>query len=166
MEKKKTRTKNVILCVLLVLFEVGIDELIKFIVKIKLMPISSVTVIPKVLALTYTENTGAAFSIFQSNKWILIGLTTALIVAIVVCLIKGVFKTKIETVSMLMVCSGGIANLIDRVVQGFVVDYIEVLFVRFAIFNFADMLVVVGCFIFAIYSVYTLVRDRKNGNDR
>ena len=58
--------------------------------------------------------------------------------------------------------SGGIGNIIDRIRLHHVVDYIEPLFVNFAVFNFADCLVTVGAFALIIRLIYEIVVDYKN----
>ena len=53
-----------------------------------------------------------------------------------------------------MIIAGGFGNMIDRIVQGYVVDYIEPLFVNFAVFNFADILINIGCIMFAVVILF------------
>ena len=60
-----------------------------------------------------------------------------------------------------MIIAGGLANTIDRVYRGFVVDYIQTLFVDFPVYNFADILVVCGAFLLAGYLVYEIIMDEK-----
>ena len=60
-----------------------------------------------------------------------------------------------------MIVSGGIGNLIDRFFRSFVIDYIEVLFIDFPVFNFADILVTVGSFLLAFYLIYDTLKDRE-----
>ena len=60
-----------------------------------------------------------------------------------------------------MIIAGGLGNLIDRLFRGFVVDYIEPLFIEFAIFNFADILVTCGCIALAIWMIYDVYRESK-----
>ena len=61
--------------------------------------------------------------------------------------------------------SGGIGNIIDRIRLHYVVDYIEPLFVNFAVFNFADCLITVGAFTLIIYLIYDLVKDTKKSKE-
>ena len=60
-----------------------------------------------------------------------------------------------------MICAGGIGNIIDRIVRGFVVDYIEVLFIDFYVFNFADCLITCGAFALMGYLIYEMVQESK-----
>ena len=59
----------------------------------------------------------------------------------------------------------GIGNLIDRVFRGFVVDYIETLFIEFAIFNFADILVTCSAVVLIVWMIYDVYRDSKKEKD-
>lgn len=113
----------------------------------------------EIVNLTYTENTGAAFSIMSGKQWFTIGFATLALVIFAVYVIKNFRTSKPAMVLSAMVISGGIGNLIDRVRIGYVVDYIEVRLFRFAIFNFADICVTVGI---ALLMVYVLFFHEKN----
>ena len=62
---------------------------------------------------------------------------------------------------IIAIVSGGIGNIIDRVVRGYFVDFIEFLFVDFYVFNFADCLITVGAFLIIGYEIYDIIKDRK-----
>ena len=65
-------------------------------------------------------------------------------------------------VCLVLVTAGGIGNVIDRIANGFVVDFIEPLFVDFAVFNFADCCITVGAILMIVYQIYDIIRDSKN----
>ena len=65
-----------------------------------------------------------------------------------------------------MVISGGLGNLIDRVLKGYVVDFIEVQFTDFAVFNFADILVTVGAIAIMFYVIVDMFRERKKTGEK
>lgn len=104
-----------------------------------------IKVIPNALYITHTKNAGAAFGILKGMRAFFIIVTVVVLASVVVLLIK----TPAEkfTLSWSIVCvlivSGGIGNLIDRVLWAEVTDYIQITFFP-AIFNFADICVVVG----------------------
>ncbi|MGN0551778.1 MAG: signal peptidase II [Oscillospiraceae bacterium] len=104
-----------------------------------------------IIGLRYVENRGAAFSSFEGARWFLIFFTLALIVALTVWIIKDKNKNPFLVYSVVAVIAGGIGNLIDRVRLGYVIDYIEVRLFDFAIFNFADICVVLGAICIVIY---------------
>ncbi len=109
-----------------------------------LQPIGSYTLIDGVLGLTYVENDGAAFSLLAGKQTFLIIATSLALLLIGYMLIKTKPQQKMQWISLVFIFSGGVGNLIDRIARNYVVDYIELLFMRFAVFNFADCLVTVG----------------------
>ena len=84
-----------------------------------------------------------------------------MLLAGIVALLTGKIRNKFYQVCAVMVIAGGLGNLIDRIFRGFVVDYIEVQFMDFAVFNFADILVTCGAFMIMGYTVYDLVKEQK-----
>ena len=110
---------------------------------------------------SYVENTGAAFSMFSDKTELLSVLTAILIVAALVVLIRKMLKSKILNAALVLVISGGLGNLIDRIAYGYVIDFIEPMFIQFAVFNFADCCITVGAFIVIAYEIYEIISERK-----
>ena len=122
---------------------VVLDQLIKHWATAALLPVGSMEVLPGIVELRYCLNDGMAFSMLAGKQGLLIGVTSVMLVAVLVML----FVRKMpltERAAWTLVLGGGVGNLIDRVLNGVVVDYINVLFMHFAIFNFADICVCVG----------------------
>ena len=122
---------------------VVIDQLIKHWATAALLPVGSMDVLPGVVELRYCLNDGMAFSMLAGKQGLLIGMTSVMLLAVLIML----FVRKMpltERAAWTLVLGGGVGNLIDRVLNGVVVDYINVLFMRFAIFNFADICACVG----------------------
>ena len=117
--------------------------------------------IPGVLGLTYVENTGAAFSMLAGHTTLLSVGTLLVLLAGAVLLFLGYFKRLFADICAVMILAGGLGNLIDRFAHGYVVDYIETLFVDFPVYNFADILVVVGVFSAAGYLIWDIIREAK-----
>ena len=118
--------------------------------------------------LTYVENTGGAFGIGDSNIWIVIILNIILIGLMVIYLFINIKKINTYTIiSLALIISGGIGNLIDRIFKGHVIDYIDInpLF-KYPIFNFADICVVMGITIFCITQIFSNYRRDKWKNIR
>ncbi len=136
---------------------IAADQLIKLAVLAFLQPVGSVPLIPGIFSLTYVENRGAAFGIFQGNVLFLVVLTSAIIVIGGWVLYKNVFQDRVINRCLLVVMAGGIGNLIDRVCRGFVVDYLHFLPFDFPVFNLADCLVCCGV---ACMLIYVLFIDR------
>ncbi len=149
------------LILLVVAVLVAIDLIIKSVVLKYLAPVGSYILVENFLSLTYVENTGAAFGSFSNHTALLSAFTAVVLLVGLIYVLSGKIKSKVVYTSLIMIISGGTGNLIDRITRGFVVDYIEPLFVRFAVFNFADILVTVGAAILIIYLIYDIIKDSK-----
>ena len=149
---------------------VVIDQLIKHWATAALLPVGSMDVLPGVVELRYCLNDGMAFSMLAGKQGLLIGMTSVMLLAVLIML----FVRKMpltERAAWTLVLGGGVGNLIDRMLNGVVVDYINVLFMRFAIFNFADICVCVGVGLLVIKppiigdTFHILVGSRKQDTD-
>ncbi len=154
-------------CCAVIVLTAAADQLIKYAVLHSSLAVGeNIVLLPRVLQLRYVENTGAAFSLFSSHTTILSVVTAAVIAAGIVLILSGRIRSRFLNVVIACVLAGGLGNLIDRVFRGFVVDYIEVLFVDFAVFNFADCFVTVGEFLLIAYLLFDLFKGSKKGKDK
>ena len=140
---------------------VVIDQLIKLLVLEYLQPIGSLPLIDGIIQLRYAENTGAAFGSFSGHTTTLSVFTFVAILVGIIFLLSKKIKFGVEYVCITLVIAGGAGNLIDRVFRGFVVDYIEPLFIDFAVFNFADILVTCSAILLIIWTIYDIYREHK-----
>ncbi len=108
------------------------------------IPPEGAVVIPGVLGLRYAENTGMAFSLFSGRPWLL-GVLSLLVIAGAFVYLHKKKIPRLPAVGLMLALGGAAGNMADRFVTGFVPDMIELLFVRFAIFNVADMGLTLGC---------------------
>lgn len=139
---------------------VVIDQLLKVWATAELLPVGSMTLIPHVVELRYSLNEGMAFSLLWGKQGFLIAVTSvALLVLLGYLLLRKM--PVLERIAWTMVLGGGVGNLIDRIVSGQVVDYINFLFMDFAIFNFADICVTVGVALLFVYVLWAELKDRK-----
>ncbi len=127
----------------------GLDQLTKALASKYLMDAGSVVLIPGVLGLRYAENTGMAFSLLSGRGWLLGLLSAALIGAAWLLLRRYRLGPLAESAAMLML-GGAVGNMVDRFATGYVVDMLEVLLFRFAIFNLADVALTVGAVLLGI----------------
>ena len=132
---------------------VGLDQLVKYLVMTNIPQGEYLPFIPYILDLTYVTNTGAAFSIFSDHTWILALVSLVMSVLLALALWKGLFKHPLGKLALTLLLAGAVGNLIDRALRGFVVDMFHVLFMRFAVFNVADICVVVGGIAAGVYSL-------------
>ena len=143
---------------LLVAALVALDQLVKYLV-VQNIPLGHhVPFLPYILDLTYVQNTGAAFSLFNEHTWILTLISLVMSVILAVALVKKFFRHPLGRVCLSLLLAGAVGNLIDRALQGYVVDMFNVLFMNFAVFNVADICVVVGGIAAAAY--YLLLADK------
>ncbi len=112
-----------------------------------------VTLIPGVLALTYAENTGMAFSLFSGRAWLL-GLVSAACILAGWVILRRFRLGRVSRIAAMLMLGGAVGNMIDRLFRGFVVDMFEALFVEFAIFNVADAALTVGATLLAFSLIF------------
>ena len=125
----------------------------------------NVTLIPGVLGLRYAENTGMAFSMLSGRGWLLGVVSAGVIVAAWLLLRRYRLGKNAKCAAMLML-GGAVGNMLDRFITGYVVDMIEVLLFRFAIFNVADVALTVGAVIMGVTLLWMPGEwsERKHGN--
>ena len=123
-----------------------IDQAIKFYLSSKMVVNQSTILVKNFLSITYVHNTGAAFSLFEGNTWLLIGIGVLAIIGLTLYIGKLVHIGDFDMFTYSLLLGGVLGNLIDRIIHGYVVDYISLnLFgYHFPIFNFADMCIVVS----------------------
>lgn len=141
-----------------------LDQVVKFFVKQNIPLGSHVPFLPHLLELTYVENTGAAFSLMEEHTWLLTLTSAVLSVVLGAAVWKKFFSHPFGRTALTLVFAGAVGNLIDRALQGYVVDMFNVLFMRFAVFNVADVCVVVGGAAAGIY--YLLFYEKLEGKGR
>lgn len=127
-----------------ILLLVAADQGIKRWASAVLQPIKSIDVMPGIVELRFVLNDGMAFSLLSGKQTFLIIVTSIALLAVSYLLFTRKMFGKTGNAGLLLVLSGGIGNLIDRVLNGVVVDYINLQFINFAVFNFADICVTVG----------------------
>ena len=144
---------------------VAVDQLVKYLVMTNIAPGEHVPFLPHILELTYVTNTGAAFSIFSEHTWLLALVSLVMSVVLALALWKGLFKHPLGKLTLTLLLAGAVGNLIDRAFRGFVVDMFNVLFMNFAVFNVADICVVVGGLLMAVYVLLLWDKDKEAGHD-
>ena len=114
-----------------------------------------VTLIPGVLELTNIHNNGAAFSMLEhAPHWIFIIFTLVFAAIAVFCLRRNVVHGRVGRWSVVLVLAGAVGNCIDRILSGYVVDMFNFLFVRFAVFNLADVFIVVAGITLCLHVIF------------
>ena len=159
---------SVIIPILAIIVLVAIDQVLKAIVVSNMSLYQSVTAIDGLLDWTYTTNTGGGFSILTGQTGLLLVVTAALMILMVVLYARGYIQHWLGKLSFVLIVSGGIGNMIDRIFNdGAVVDFIDVSPIfDFPIFNFADCCVTVGGVLFCVYVLFLhKFKDNKPASD-
>lgn len=149
---------------------VGLDQWTKYLVVKNIDLGGYVQAVPGLFHLTYVRNDGAAFSMFEGMQWLFAAIFLLLTVAIFYEYFKKPLPfSKFDRWMIAAIYGGGIANMIDRVRLGYVVDMIAVDFVDFAVFNVADSFITCGCIGLMVSLIFfnkKFWKDEKNGIDR
>ena len=115
--------------------------------------------------ITYTCNDGAAFSILKGKRVFFIIMTIAVVCLIVYYLLKNKVYC-VETYSLLLIISGAVGNLIDRIMYGYVIDFLDFIIFGydFPVFNIADSFITIGA-IGLIISILFLNKEGENAGN-
>lgn len=141
---------------LLFVFLLVLDQITKYLAIERLMGQGKKIIIPKLLSLTYLENTGAVWGIFQDKTAFLIILTS-----LVFCLVLFFyFRIPMERrylpirLTVVFVAAGALGNILDRIRYGYVVDFLNFEFIDFPVFNVADIYITVSVFVILILVLF------------
>ena len=123
-----------------------IDQIIKFYLSSKMILNQSTILIKNFLNVTYVRNTGAAFSLFRDRTWLLIIIGIIAVIGLMIYINKLGDLNDYDMFSYSLLLGGILGNLIDRIIHGYVIDYISlnIFGYHFPVFNFADVCIVVG----------------------
>lgn len=158
-EKKKLIIDYVIYSSIIV-FGIVLDQITKLLA-VKYLIDGSVTFIPGVIDFTYVENRGMAWGLFADQRWIFMTASVIAIVALSVFLYMRKSPNRLYAIAISLIISGGIGNMIDRTVLGYVVDFLEATFIDFPVFNVADSFVTVGAFGLIALLILDIIKEAK-----
>lgn len=135
-------------------------DIVTKVLTVENMPLgSSIPLWDGVFHLTHIRNTGAAFSILSGQRFFLIALPLIVVLAVIAYVIIKKPKNKILLLSLSMIVSGGIGNLIDRIRLGYVVDFLDFRLINFPVFNVADIWVTLGAAVFIALLLFSKEGD-------
>lgn len=131
-----------------------IDLISKIIIKESLFLGQSIKIINNFFNITYVRNTGAAFSILSKHTYLLVFVSIFIITLVLYYINKNKPKTKIEYISYSMILGGAVGNLYDRIVYGYVIDFLDfnIFGYEYPIFNLSDSFIFVGVIILSVYT--------------
>ena len=138
------------------------DQLTKFLVSQELLVGERINLINNIISLTKAYNTGAAFSILE-GKTIILALFS-LLVAIAIILyfaLKPIRLPSALIVAWGLILGGTIGNMLDRLILGYVIDFIKLDFINFPIFNIADISINIGALLIISYSIAQTIQEHR-----
>lgn len=143
-----------VLWIAIVVISVALDQVTKWLAVLNLQGKESVSVIGDLLHFTYVENRGAAFGMMKNSRWIFMIVSVIAIAALIFYLVRFKPESRLALISVAMITGGGIGNMIDRLRLGYVVDFIYIKIIDFAVFNIADSFVCVGTALLIVYILF------------
>ena len=148
---KKT-AKHYLTAFIVIAAGVILDQWSKYMAVLHLQGTDGVDLIPGVFRLTYLENRGAAFGVLQGQQWFFYIITAVILVAVLLVYRRMPAGRKFLPlrVCAVLIVSGALGNLIDRVGQGYVVDFFYFELIDFPVFNVADLFVTVSAVLLAV----------------
>lgn len=151
-----------IIIILSIIFLI-IDQITKILVVNSLVPGENIEIIKNIFSIIYTNNTGAAFSILLGKRIFLIVVAVLIIGVLLYYIKRNKIEKKIDIIALSFVIGGSLGNLIDRIVRGYVIDFISIKIgnYNFPIFNVADILIVIGVFLLLLSSRRRQSDDNK-----
>lgn len=149
--------------VLLIIILTAVDQFSKILIsRINEVTIVDYTVISNFFHITYTKNYGAAFSILQGKRYYFI-IITFVVLAILIWYFYKEKPQKTERIAIILIISGAIGNLIDRIINGYVIDFLDfnIFGYDFPVFNIADCYITIGI---GLLIIIELMRGDKKEN--
>ena len=155
-----------LLNLLIPLIGIVADQIVKYWAATDLQARGTIPLWEGVFHLTYCENTGAAFSMFSGQRWLLLAVTLVLLVGLLYALHKNWMQNAFGRTSLRLIISGAIGNMIDRILLGYVVDLFDFRLINFPIFNVADILLCVGVGMMVLYILFMEPKIEKTKNTK
>lgn len=118
--------------------------------------------IPGFISFKYVENTGAAFGILGSHTILLIVVSILFVVFFTFWDITNKEGNWLSEIGYAFVIAGAVGNLYDRLILGYVRDFINFDFMTWGVFNIADTFITIGCFVYIIYFIVLFVKQKRN----
>lgn len=123
--------------------------------------------IPGVIDLVYVHNDGGAWGMLGGYTWLLLSITVVVMLVCIALLLKYGVKNKLMFISIILVLSGGVGNMIDRIFyNGNVVDFLHFVFMpKFPVFNVADCAIVIGAILLVLYFILDMIKENRDKKD-
>ena len=156
MNWSKHKRNFIIFDFIMIILLIAIDQYTKHLAVLHLKDKPAYPIIQGVFELHYLENRGAAFGMLQNQKGFFLLISSIVLIAICYILFKMPEDKKYNSMHILLVliASGAVGNMIDRIRLEYVVDFFYFVLINFPIFNMADIYVSVACVLLAIVMLF------------
>ena len=142
-------------CILITSIILLLDQLTKYIIKNKIEDLNYKNYI--LFSINIIKNNGAAFNLFADNILFLILISILSSIFIIILLIRSKKLSNLDRYGFSFILAGILGNGLDRLIDRYVLDFINLNFINFPIFNIADISINVGFFII----LYSLIRNKN-----
>ncbi len=163
---KSAKTVSFILSSIFITVLVCFDQYTKRLATKYLMGKDDFVIIPDVLVLRYLDggNRGGAFGILYGHRYffLIVAIVFMLIMLYILLRLPATVRYRLLRFFICLITAGAVGNFIDRLQNGFVVDFIYIIYINFPIFNVADIYVTVSAFALAILILFVYKEDELN----
>ena len=144
----------------------ALDQWVKYWITVNLPLGETMPLLPGLMQLRTVHKCGAAWSSFSGMRWLLVGVTSVIVLAVAYVLVRRIVRHPLGVAACFLILSGGLGNIIDRVRLGYVVDMFDFQFMNYPVFNVADIAVVCGAVLAAVYYLWFYEKyDKKDRQD-
>ena len=142
----------------------ALDQWLKAFVSANIPLGQAEALLPGLVELRTVHNYGAAWSSFSGMRWLLVAVTSCIVLAVLALLVRRFVRHPLGVAAGCLIVSGGLGNIIDRVRLGYVVDMFNLQFMNYPVFNVADIAVVSGAVLGAAYYLWFYEKYDKKGS--
>ena len=151
-----------ILAVITAVAALVFDQFTKYYISNNFVMAETKPLIPHVLGITYVYNTGGAWGMLKDQTWLLLSVTIVIMLVCIALLLKFGVKNKLMFWAITLILSGGVGNMIDRIFRGGrVIDFFDLLFMEYPVFNVADCAIVIGAGMLLLYFLIDMIKESK-----
>ncbi|MGI5892211.1 MAG: signal peptidase II [Bacillota bacterium] len=156
----KAQKREIVFWIILIA-GIAIDQISKYLVKINMDYLQSITIIPNVFSFTYILNKGAAWSILEGYRWFFVIIGIVFLIALFIFRRHFSKNDQVLDIALAFICVGALGNMIDRVLHGAVVDFLHFTLISFPIFNVADCFISIAVAIIIWHLIITPVIQKS-----
>jgi len=153
-----------ILYLLLIVVLVSIDQFSKYLIVSNVaLDTKDIVLVKNFFNITYVRNYGAGFSILQNQRLFLVLVSFVAVIVVAYLLVKSKNNETISRICYLLIIGGAIGNMIDRLLIGYVVDFLDfnIFGYDFPVFNLADCFITIGCFLLMFVTLLEIKNERN-----